>query len=75
MISTADATVTLLRRQTLKTKNVRTVLRFTVTGILMGLLLGWLLSLVSGNFFVVLFIGSIGVLVGLVLGVIHRNDP
>jgi hypothetical protein len=50
MISTNDATVTLFRRQTLEAKNVRTLLRFTVTGIVIGLLIGWLLSLVSGKF-------------------------
>lgn len=37
--------------------------------------MGWLLSLVSGNFFVVLFLGSIGLLVGVILGLIYRNDP
>jgi hypothetical protein len=75
MISTNDATVTLFRRQTLEAKNVRTLLRFTVTGIVIGLLIGWLLSLVSGNIFVVLLVGSVGTLVGLILGFIHRNDP
>ena len=56
-------------------KNVRTVLRFTVTGIVLGLLIGWLLSLVSGNIFVVLGVGSLGMLVGVILGIVHRNDP
>jgi len=59
----------------LEVKSARTVSRFTVTGIVVGLLIGWLLSLVSGNFFVVLLIGSVGMLVGLILGFIHRNDP
>lgn len=54
---------------------VRTVLKFTVTGIVVGLLMGWFLSLVSGNIFVVLFIGSLGTLVGVILGIVHRNDP
>ena len=56
-------------------KEVQAVLRFTVTGIVIGLLMGGLLSLVSGNVFVVLFIGSVGTLVGVILGFIHRNDP
>lgn len=56
-------------------KNVRTVLRFTITGIVLGLLIGWLLSLVSGNIFVVLGVGSLGMLVGIILGIVHRNDP
>ena len=37
--------------------------------------MGWLLSLVSGNFFVVLFLGAIGLLVGVILGLVYRNDP
>ncbi len=75
MIPTRDSAA-LLGRDTLEVKkNVRTVLRFTVTGIVLGLLIGWLLSLVSGNIFVVLLIGSVGMLVGIILGFIHRNDP
>ena len=54
---------------------VRTVLKFTVTGTVVGLLMGWFLSLVSGNIFVVLFIGSLVTLVGFILGIVHRNDP
>ena len=56
-------------------KNVRTVLRFTVTGIVLGLLIGWLLSLVSGNYYVTLAVGLLGLLVGVILGIVHRNDP
>jgi hypothetical protein len=59
----------------MEVKEVQAVLRFTVTGIVIGLLMGGLLSLVSGNVFVVLFIGSVGTLVGVILGFIHRNDP
>jgi hypothetical protein len=51
------------------------VLRFTVTGIVLGLLMGWLLSLVSGDIVVVLLVGSLGTLVGVILGIVHRNDP
>jgi len=53
----------------------KNILKFTATGIVLGLALGWLLSLVSGNTFVVLFIGTIGLLVAGVLGIVHRNDP
>ena len=55
-------------------KSVKTALRFTVTGVVLGLLIGWLLSLVSGNIFVVAIMGALGTLVGIILGVIHRND-
>jgi hypothetical protein len=54
--------------------NARTVLRFTVVGVVVGLAEGWLISLVSGNIFIVLSGGALGTLVGLILGVIHRND-
>lgn len=58
-----------------KVKRLRTVLRFTITGMVIGLLMGWLLSLVSGNVFVILMIGSLVTVVGIVLGIVHRNDP
>ena len=54
------------------TKNI---LKFTVTGVVAGVALGWLLSLVSGNLFVVLMIGTLGLVVGGILGIVHRNDP
>jgi len=57
-----------------KPKRLKTVLKFTITGTVIGLLMGGLLSLVSGNVFVILFIGSLVTVVGLVLGIIHRND-
>ena len=59
----------------IKMKRIRTVLRFTITGMVIGLLMGGLLSLVSGNPFVILMIGSIVTVVGIVLGIVHRNDP
>lgn len=58
-----------------KLKRTRTVLRFTITGMVIGLLMGGLLSLVSGNVFVILMIGSIVTVVGIILGFVHRNDP
>ena len=42
----------------------KNILKFTVTGIVAGIAFGWLLSLVSGNLFVVLFVGTLGLLVG-----------
>jgi F0F1-type ATP synthase assembly protein I len=59
----------------LEVQTVRTILRFTVTGIVSGLFMGWLLSLVSGNYYVTLAVGLLGLLVGVILGVVHRNDP
>ena len=58
-----------------RTKQIRTILRFTITGIVIGLVMGWLISLVSGNAFVILFMGSIMTVIGIVLGIVHRNDP
>jgi hypothetical protein len=58
-----------------KVKRMRTVLRFTITGMVIGLLMGWLFSLVSGGSFVILMIGSLVTVVGIVLGIVHRNDP
>jgi len=53
----------------------KNILKFTVTGIVAGAALGWLLSLVSGNLFVVLMIGTLGLVVGGIFGTVHRNDP
>ena len=57
------------------TLTMKNILKFTVTGVVAGVLLGWLLSLVSGNIFVVLMVGTLGLFVGGVLGIVHRNDP
>jgi F0F1-type ATP synthase assembly protein I len=56
-------------------KRTRTILKFTITGTVIGLLMGWLLSLVSGNPFVILMTGSLVTVVGIVLEIVHRNDP
>lgn len=74
MIPTKDSAA-LVGRNTLEVKNIRTVLKFTVIGIVLGLLIGWLLSLVSGNYYVTLAVGLLGMLIGVVLGIVHRNDP
>ncbi len=56
-------------------KSLGTVLRSTAIGMLLGLLLGWLLSLVSGNIFVIFLIGSVGTMAGMIAGLIHRKAP
>ena len=53
----------------------KNILKFTITGVVAGVVIGWLLSLVSGNVFVVLMIGTLGLVVGGILGIVHRNDP
>jgi len=45
---------------------------YTVVGAIAGLILGWVLSLVSGDTFVVLLVGTMGTVVGIVLGIVHR---
>ena len=54
---------------------VRKFWQFTLIGLALGVVLGWLLSLVSGNNFVIIGVGTLGTIVGVVLGIIHRNDP
>jgi membrane associated rhomboid family serine protease len=54
---------------------VRKFWEFTLVCLALGIVFGWLLSLVSGDLFVVIFIGSLGAVVGIILGIIHRNDP
>jgi hypothetical protein len=49
--------------------------QFTLVGLALGVGLGYLLSLVSGNIFVVIGIGTLGAIIGIVLGIVHRNDP
>jgi hypothetical protein len=53
----------------------KNILKFTVTGIVAGAALGWRLSLVSGDLFVVSMIGTLGLVVGGILGIVHWNDP
>jgi hypothetical protein len=47
---------------------------FTFVGAVIGLIMGGLLSLGSGNIFVVIMVGAVVTVVGAVLGIIHRND-
>ena len=56
-------------------KKLRTILKFTVTGTIVGLVIGGVFYPVSGDIFVILFVGSLVTLVGFVLGIVHRNDP
>ena len=51
------------------------ILKFSATGLLAGLALGWLLSLVSGNIFVMLGVAALGFFVRVILGIAHPNDP
>jgi len=53
------------------TKNI---LKFTVTGLVEGVILVWLLSLPSGNYFVTLGVATLGLCVGVILGIVHRSD-
>ena len=53
----------------------KNILKFTATGLVAGVVQGWLLSLVSGNIFVVFGVATLGLVVGLILGMVHRNDP
>jgi hypothetical protein len=36
---------------------------------------GGVLSLGSGNYYVTLAVGLLGLLIGVILGIVHRNDP
>jgi hypothetical protein len=55
---------------------MRKFLEYTITGVIAGAIMGWLVSLVSGDTLRdVLGIGILGTLVGVVLGIVHRNDP
>jgi len=49
--------------------------QFTLVGVAEGLVVGWLLSLVSGNIYVFIGVGTLGTIIGIILGIIHRNDP
>lgn len=57
------------------TVKTTTILKFTPTGIVVGILMGWMTSLVSENIFVPWFVGTLGLIVGGILGMVHRNDP
>jgi hypothetical protein len=52
----------------------KNILRSSATGLVAGVVLGWLLSLVSGNDFATLGVTTLGLFVGLILGIVHRND-
>jgi uncharacterized transporter YbjL len=48
--------------------------QFTLIGLFLGIAVGLLLSVVSRNFYVAIGVGSVGLIAGVVLGIIHRND-
>jgi hypothetical protein len=52
----------------------KSILKFTATGLVAGVVLGWLLSLPTGNYFVTLDVTTLGLYVGAILGIVHRND-
>jgi hypothetical protein len=54
---------------------VKNILKLTATGLVAGIVMGWLLSLGSGNIFVVFGVATLGLFVGVILGIVHRNDP
>lgn len=49
--------------------------QFALVGSVEGVIVGWLLSLVSGNYYVIIGVGVLGAVVGTVLGIVPRNDP
>jgi hypothetical protein len=54
-------------------RTVKKFWQFTLVGLGAGVVLGWLLSLVSGNVFVTVMMGTLGTVIGIVLGIVHRN--
>ena len=52
----------------------KNILKFIATGLVAGAAIGWLLSLVSGNSFITLGVTTLGLFVGVILGIVHRND-
>jgi len=48
--------------------------QFVLTGLIAGAILGWLLSLVSGNWWVIVGVAVVGTVIGTILGIVHRND-
>jgi hypothetical protein len=53
----------------------KNILKFTITGIVCGFIMGVLVSFGSGNYYVTLAVGLLGTLIGVILGIVHRNDP
>ena len=52
----------------------KNIFKFTATGLVAGVGAG-MLSLVSGNIFAVFGVATLGLFVGVILGILHRNDP
>ncbi len=44
-------------------------------GVTAGFVIGSLLSIVSGNIFVLFSVATLGLFVGVIVGIVHRNDP
>lgn len=54
-------------------KSMINILKYSVSGVVVGLLFGWALSSVSGNNFVLVSITALGTAIGIVLGLVNRN--
>lgn len=54
---------------------MREFLQFVITGVVVGAIMGRVLSLVSGNWYVIVGVSTLGMLIGITLGIVHRNDP
>jgi hypothetical protein len=52
---------------------VNSFLRYTFVGLVSGLIFGCLISLVSGDLRIIPTIGGLGLVIGVILGIIHRN--
>lgn len=50
------------------------ILRYTVIGLAVGVIFGFFLSLMPGDFLMIPTIGGVGLAIGLILGIIHRKE-
>jgi hypothetical protein len=53
---------------------VEKFLQFLLIGLVAGAALGGLLSLVSGNIYVIIGVATLGTIVGVVLGIVRRKE-
>jgi len=54
---------------------MRKFFQFVLTGLVAGAILGWLISLVSGDWYVTVGVSAVGLAIGIVLGIVHRTYP
>jgi hypothetical protein len=50
----------------------KNILKFITSGALIGVGMGWLVTLVSRNVLVVFMVVTLGLMVGVILGIVHR---